>query len=66
MSKRNAKPSFHQELVLNQWMMGFFKGGTLQAMKNRLGIGFSTTNLCGQKIRLIEEEFMKRMREAEG
>lgn len=31
------KRSFHQELVLNQWMMGFFKGGSLQALKNRLG-----------------------------
>lgn len=32
-----AKRSFHQELVLNHWMMGFFKGGTLHALKNRLG-----------------------------
>jgi hypothetical protein len=32
-----AKRSFHQELVLNQWMMSFFKGGTLHALKNRLG-----------------------------
>lgn len=32
-----ARRSFHQELVLNQWMMGFFKGGTLHALKNRLG-----------------------------
>ena len=32
-----AKRSFHQELVLNQWMMGFFKGGSLSALKNRLG-----------------------------
>jgi len=31
-----AKRSFHQELVLNHWMMGFFKGGTLHALKNRL------------------------------
>ncbi len=31
-----AKRSFHQELVLNRWMMGFFRGGTLQALKNRL------------------------------
>lgn len=31
-----AKRSFHQELVLNRWMMGFFKGGTLHALKNRL------------------------------
>jgi len=32
-----AKRSFHKELVLNQWMMGFFKGGSLQALKIRLG-----------------------------
>jgi hypothetical protein len=32
-----AKRRFHHELVLNQWMMGFFKGGTLPALKNRLG-----------------------------
>ncbi len=32
-----AKRSFHHELVLNQWMMGFFNGGTLQALKNRPG-----------------------------
>ena len=31
-----AKRSFHQELVLNDWMMGFFKGGTMHALKNRL------------------------------
>jgi hypothetical protein len=31
------KRSFHQELVLNHWMMGFFKGGALSALKNRLG-----------------------------
>ncbi|OGR05827.1 MAG: type III restriction endonuclease subunit R, partial [Deltaproteobacteria bacterium RIFOXYD12_FULL_50_9] len=29
--------SFHKQLVLNQWMMTFFKGGSLQALKNRLG-----------------------------
>lgn len=29
--------SFHKQLVLNQWMMGFFKGGSLSALKNRLG-----------------------------
>lgn len=29
--------SFHQELVLNRWMLGFFKGGTLGALKQRLG-----------------------------
>lgn len=32
-----AKRSFHHELVLNQWMMDFFTGGTLHALKNRLG-----------------------------
>jgi Type III restriction enzyme, res subunit len=32
-----SKHSFHQDLVLNRWMMGFFKGGTLHALKNRLG-----------------------------
>jgi len=32
-----AKRSFHVELVLNQWMMGFFKGGSLYALKNQLG-----------------------------
>jgi hypothetical protein len=31
-----AKRGFHKELVLNQWMMGFFQGGTLNALKNRL------------------------------
>ncbi len=31
------KRSFHQELVLNRWMMGFFKGGNLGALKLRLG-----------------------------
>lgn len=31
------KRSFHQELVLNQWVLGFFKGGSLQALKCRLG-----------------------------
>lgn len=34
---KSAKRSFHEELVLNQWMMGFFKGGSLHALKNRLG-----------------------------
>jgi hypothetical protein len=32
-----GKRSFHQELVLNHWVMGFFKGGTLHVLKNRLG-----------------------------
>ena len=31
------KRSFHQELVLNRWMLGFFHGGTLNALKSRLG-----------------------------
>ena len=34
---QSKKRSFHQELVLNQWMMGFFKGGTLHALKDSLG-----------------------------
>lgn len=25
--------SFHKQLVLNQWVIGFFKGGTLHALK---------------------------------
>jgi Type III restriction enzyme, res subunit len=29
--------SFHKQLVLNQWLLGFFKGGTLQGLKFRLG-----------------------------
>jgi len=29
--------NFHHELVLNQWLMSFFKGGSLQALKSRLG-----------------------------
>ena len=32
-----GKRSFHQELVLNRWMLGFFKGGSLGALKLRLG-----------------------------
>lgn len=31
------KRSFHQELVLNRWVLGFFQGGTLAALKVRLG-----------------------------
>ncbi|MGR5933394.1 DEAD/DEAH box helicase family protein [Enterobacter asburiae] len=31
------KRSFHQELVLNRWMMRFFKGNELAALKLRLG-----------------------------
>lgn len=30
------KRSFHQELVLNRWVLGFFQGGTLAALKLRL------------------------------
>jgi hypothetical protein len=29
--------SFHHELVLNHWMMRFFNGGNLLALRNRLG-----------------------------
>ena len=29
--------SFHQQLVLNRWLLSFFKGGSLQALKLRLG-----------------------------
>lgn len=41
-SKKAGRPatrkrSFHQELVLNRWMLGFFKGGSLGALKLRLG-----------------------------
>ena len=36
-TKHQKKRSFHQELVLNRWMLGFFKGGTLGALKMRLG-----------------------------
>ena len=34
---KNAKRSFHQELVLNHWMMSFFNGGSINALKKRLG-----------------------------
>jgi hypothetical protein len=37
MPAANKKRSFHNELVLNQWLMSLFKGGSLQALKNRLG-----------------------------
>lgn len=37
MALPKKKRSFHQELVLNRWMMGFFKGGALGALKVRLG-----------------------------
>jgi hypothetical protein len=29
--------SFHKQLVLNQWLLGFFQGGSLPALKVRLG-----------------------------
>src|SRR5690606_27829215 len=32
----DKKISFHQELVLNRWVLGFFQGGTLGALKLRL------------------------------
>ena len=31
------KRSFHKELVLNRWMLGHFEGGSLPALKERLG-----------------------------
>lgn len=36
---KNKKRSFHQELVLNRWVMRFFKGSALAALKLRLGDG---------------------------
>lgn len=39
-SKARAKAKkrgFHQELVLNRRALGFFQGGTLDALKARLG-----------------------------
>lgn len=39
-SKKKAaakKRSFHQELVLNRWVLGFFQGGALAALKMHLG-----------------------------
>jgi hypothetical protein len=32
-----SKRSFHQDLVLNRWALSFFQGGTLGALKQRLG-----------------------------
>ena len=32
-----AKRTFHQELVLNRWMLSHFQGGSLPALKQRLG-----------------------------
>lgn len=34
---KTVKRTFHQELVLNRWALGFFLGGTLNALKSRLG-----------------------------
>ena len=37
-ARAQSKPrSFHQDLVLNQWLLGFFQGDTLQRLKGRLG-----------------------------
>lgn len=36
-SRGVRKRSFHQELVLNRWVLGFFQGGSLAALKMRLG-----------------------------
>lgn len=36
-SRGGKKRSFHQELVLNRWVLGFFQSGTLAALKMRLG-----------------------------
>ncbi len=36
-TRGGKKRSFHQELVLNRWVLGFFQGGTLAALKMRLG-----------------------------
>ncbi|HCH5612264.1 TPA: hypothetical protein NKZ26_001588 [Vibrio parahaemolyticus] len=35
--KSNSKLSFHKQLVLNRFMFRFFKDGTLQGLKLRLG-----------------------------
>ena len=35
--QRNSKLSFHKQLVLNRFMFRFFKDGTLQGLKLRLG-----------------------------
>ncbi len=38
-TKKSAgkKRRFHQELVLNRWVLGFFQGGTLASLKQRIG-----------------------------
>ena len=35
--RATRRRSFHQELVLNRWVLSFFQGGTLGALKLRLG-----------------------------
>lgn len=35
--KQTKTRSFHQELVLNRWVLGFFQGGSLAALKECLG-----------------------------
>jgi len=35
-SRGGRKRSFHQELVLNRWVQGFFQGGTLGALREHL------------------------------
>lgn len=36
-ASQQKKRSFHQDLVLNRWVLSFFQGGTLAALKMRLG-----------------------------
>jgi hypothetical protein len=36
-SRGGKKRSFHQELVLNRWVLGFFQGGTLSGAEDALG-----------------------------
>jgi hypothetical protein len=35
-ARATKKRTFHQELVLNRWVLGFFHGGTLAAIKSRI------------------------------
>lgn len=39
MAAKRKRPSrtFHQDLILNRWMLGFFQGDTIQKLKLRLG-----------------------------
>jgi hypothetical protein len=37
-AKQKTKKNFHHQLVLNRWMYRFFAGGSLQVLKNRLGL----------------------------